>query len=381
MLESIADWFFRNLKSISLVIPLIALLVSALIALIQSLSAATTCDWSGLDDFTLTHPNSTTTYSRYGQHGDWLHLETRYRTRGTRLKLTPSLFWTTLRAYIHVYWRKLVVGIVVAMILVAGVEFAFSRSDNEMKVRTAALSLPPPLCSKSGNQQLLIFIHGWNGDPNDTWKKFPELACADPTLSGMDVVAVNYPTFAKRRNLNIVGLAKWVNDEINRLDRNQQYKVIVVVAHSMGGLIGREIIIHRKLSDQQNIGLLVEIATPHAGANMARMAKALGISEELAEEMMGDSTVLNALTSQWFSLKKNRPTTFCFTSPQDAVVSEQSALAFCDDGTEYPMWGHTEMAKPPGASDARYVSPMTVIYDFLHSISDGNSVTQPRNNS
>lgn len=377
MAESLVDWFFRNLKNISLVVPLIALLVSALVVFIHSLSAAVAAsrDWER-QDFTVARPSSTTTYSRYGQYGDWGGLP----KRGTRLKLSPSLLWTMLRAYIYAHRRKLIVGIVIVMILVAGVEFAFSRSDNEMKVRTTALGFPPPLCRKSGNTQLLIFIHGWNGDPNNTWKKFPELACADPTLSGIDVVAVNYPTFAKRRNLNIVGLAKWVNDEINKLDRNQQYKVIVVVAHSMGGLIGREITINRKLSDQQSIGLLVEIATPHAGANIAGMSKALGISSDLAEEMIGDSIVLNALTLQWFSLKKNRPKTFCFTSPQDRVVSVQSALAFCDEGTEYPMWGHTEMVKPPSASDVRYVSPMTVIHEFLHSISSSNPDAQSRDN-
>ena len=121
---------------------------------------------------------------------------------------------------------------------------------------------------------------------------------------------------------------------------------------------------HRKLGDQQSVGLLVEIGTPHAGANDAKLASALGISRELTEGIMRDSTDLNILTSQWFSYK-NRPHTFCFTSPQDVVVSEQSALAFCDDGTEYPMWGHTEMVKPQDASNPRYAFPIRLIHQFM----------------
>ena len=121
----------------------------------------------------------------------------------------------------------------------------------------------------------------------------------------------------------------------------------------------------RKLGDQQSIGLLVEIGTPHAGADGAKLAGALGVSKQLTEGMMRDSVVLNALASQWLSFKKNRPKTFCFTSPQDIVVSEQSALAFCDDGTEYPRWGHTEMVKPVDALDSRYASPMRLIHQFM----------------
>jgi pimeloyl-ACP methyl ester carboxylesterase len=355
MLESIIDWFFRNLRSISIVVPLAALLFPIAIALLRGLPAALrSSDWSRDVDF------------NYAS-GDYMQYHSIPSLGSTLAVIWRQLLSPGIRDYVSKRRRKIAVAIVIVMVLMVGVQVALSRGDNEHEARTTALALPPPLCSKSGNTELLIFIHGWNGDPNGTWRKFPELACVDPKLSDVDVVVVNYPTFAKRRNLNIIGLAKWVNGEINNIDENQKYKKIAIIAHSMGGLIGRGMAIHRKLHDQQSIGLLVEIGTPHAGANNARMASALGISKRLTEELMRDSIVLNDLTSQWFSFKKDRPQTFCFTSPQDIVVSEQSALAFCDDGTDYPMWGHTEMVKPVDDSDARYVSPMRLVYRFMHS--------------
>jgi predicted alpha/beta hydrolase family esterase len=353
MVESLVDWFFRNLQRISIVVPLIVLLL-LIIKLLRSLPAALrSTDSSFAVDFQWAHGNDS-------EDGSILSLLSNLAGVIRRWLMSPEN-----RAYFCKQRWKIFVVIVIVAVVIGGAEVAFSRGDNEQKARTTALALPPPLCNKSGNTQLLIFIHGWNGDPNDTWKKFPELACADPNLSEVDVVVVNYPTFVKRRNLTIDGLAKWVNEEINNIDENQKYKKIAIVAHSMGGLIGREMAIDRKLGDQQSIGLLVEIGTPHAGADNARMASALGISKQLTEELMRNSTVLNLLTSQWFSFKQNRPQTFCFTSPQDIIVSEQSAWAFCDDETEYPMWGHTEMVKPVDASDSRYVSPMKLIHQFM----------------
>lgn len=349
MLESLADWFFRNLKSISVALPLLALLLPIVIALLRSLPAALrSIDWSFVQDYF--------TYA-YGDHSE-------HSSIPSLLSQLATAIYGVIRNYVSVHRRKVIISIVIVIIVIAGAQAALSWSDNEQKARTTALAFPPPWCARSGNTQLLIFIHGWSGDPGGTWKRFPDLACADPNLSKVDVVAINYPTFMSRRNLNIEGLAKWVNGEINRIDEKRKYKKIGILAHSMGGLIGRYIAIDRKLGDQQSVGLLVEIGTPHAGANDAKLARALGISRELTEGLMRGSTDLNILTSQWFSYK-NRPHTFCFTSPQDVVVSEQSALAFCDDEMEYPTWGHTEMVKPQDASDPRYASPIRLIHQFM----------------
>jgi hypothetical protein len=211
MLESLADWFFRNLKSISFALPHLALLLPIVIALLRSLPAALhSIDWSFALDFTYAHGG-------HSEHSSIPSLLSQLAKAIYEKLLSPVI-----RNYVSAHRRKVIVSIVIVVIVIGGAQAALSRSDNEQKVRTTALAFPPPWCARSGNTQLLIFIHGWSGDPSGTWKGFPDLACADPNLSKVDVVAINYPTFMNRRNLNIEGLAKWVNGEINRIDEKQE---------------------------------------------------------------------------------------------------------------------------------------------------------------
>jgi uncharacterized protein YjbJ (UPF0337 family) len=416
MWQSLQDWFFRNITTITIVVPVLAFLIPNLVLLLRHAVTPFPSDWLNESNYTFAYKLPVEDnwkqmkgtakqqwgrltdddldviagkqdellgkiQERYGitkdeaaeQVRDWTATmndgkkdsrRESYR-RPTELKTSWPPWMSAAANFISRRRRALLVGLGVVIFFVIAAEAALSWGDNETKARTTALAFPPPLCSRSGNSQLLIFVHGWNGDPADTWKRFPELACADPTLAGVDIIVVNYPTFAKRRNLHIPALARWVNEEINKIDDGQKYRKIAIVAHSMGGLIGREMTIYRKLGDQQSIGLMVEIGTPHGGADDAKLANSLGISKDLTEEMMHDSTVLNTLTSQWFSFKKDRPYTFCLTSPQDSVVLEQSAMAFCDNSLEYPMWGHTEMVKPLDLSDTRYDRPISKIREFM----------------
>jgi len=256
-------------------------------------------------------------------------------------------------------WGLLSIAIIMLALFVV-----LSRKDVKAKVATAGLGFPPPLCNMADAKSLLVFIHGWAGDPKETWKEFPQLVCDDPEFRTVEVVVVNYPTYFARRNAEIMGLADWVNEEIEKADKNEHYAQIVLIAHSMGGLIGREVAILGKLKNQKPAGLLVEIATPHQGANVAGLASALGISEKLTKEMLNDSSTLNSLTTQW-SAFADRPTTYCFTSPDDSVVSLQSAMFGCDRSMTYPLWSHTEMVKPPKSDDPRYVEPIGIVQKFI----------------
>ena len=105
-------------------------------------------------------------------------------------------------------------------------------------------------------------------------------------------------------------------------------------------------------------------AVTHLIANVAGLASALGISEKLTKEMLNDSSTLNSLTTQW-SAFADRPTTYCFTSPDDSVVSLQSAMFGCDRSMTYPLWSHTEMVKPPKSDDPRYVEPIGIVQKFI----------------
>ncbi len=225
--------------------------------------------------------------------------------------------------------------------------------------RTALLTFPEPFCTaRVESQNLLLFIHGWRGDPNSTWKTFPSLLCADPRFTNTDVRVINYPTFLAQRNLNIISLADWLNRGIDAVTANHRYRRTAVIAHSMGGLVTREMIILRALhEDPWRADLLIEVATPHQGADVAALGAVLGLSLPLTQEVSPGSTLLVTLETEW-QLLRRRPTTFCYTSPQDLIVSAASAVSQCDRQLRHPQWGHQELVKPLNAADPRYVLPV-----------------------
>jgi len=253
-------------------------------------------------------------------------------------------------------------GLILALV---GVLLAVKRPVSP----TVGLTALTTACAHPGDDAVILFIHGWNGDPQGTWRQFPALACTDARLSSTAVIVVNYPTFMLRRNLRIAQIADFLQRSIEADPEWSKYRKVGVVAHSMGGLVAREMSLLETLSGRASRPvILIEMATPHEGANLARLAAALGIAEEQTEELRGGSSFLATLQTQWTQLT-NRPKTSCFVGIHDVVVSEASALADCDQKLSFPEWGHTEVVKPMALSDTRYALPMS---DVL------NSLTAPR---
>jgi pimeloyl-ACP methyl ester carboxylesterase len=204
-----------------------------------------------------------------------------------------------------------------------------------------------------------IFFHGWSGDPLGTWKQFPALVEQDPAYREFNVLVISYPTFFARRNLGVRAMARWLNDGLERNRAYERYQQIWMISHSMGGLIAREVLIANRLRrDNTAYRLLIEIATPHQGALVAPLARALGVSRGFLDDLTPGSPFLTNLRDDWNQLR-DRPRTFCLTSPHDAVVTDESAIAQCDEYLRYPQWGHVDMIKPSDRRDDRYTVPMS----------------------
>lgn len=223
---------------------------------------------------------------------------------------------------------------------------------------TAALEEPTLVKLVPHNHKLLILLHGWNGDSAGTWSLFPSLVANDPRLSSFDRWVVDYPTTILRRNLTIRQMSRWLNELMVMHGRYQQYNEIYVVAHSMGGLIAREMLLENRLARDNNAyKLLISIASPYQGADLGGLLSTLGLSRGFSDDLRPKSAMLANLRDNWNSLR-DRPPTYCLTSPQDAVVSEDSAIFQCDEFLRYPQWGHSEMVKPMDLDDPRYQVPI-----------------------
>src|SRR3954464_11994140 len=94
---------------------------------------------------------------------------------------------------------------------------------------------------KKNNETAIVFVHGFTGDAKATWGDFPAILQHERALDGWDVLSVGFPT---RLRLALVGI--WAADpdiatiadnlRTTILNADTDYKSVVLVGHSMGGL-------------------------------------------------------------------------------------------------------------------------------------------------
>lgn len=251
-------------------------------------------------------------------------------------------------------------GIGLAGVAMAFIALWLVMFRQDIVSRTLLLEPPVPFCGRTNATKLILFLHGWNGDPSSTWRLWPRIVCDDKRFEDAEVIVAHYPTFMVRRNLRLVEVARWLSEQPDVIG-GPRYQRVALIAHSLGGLIARELAILARLRGDANpADLLVEVATPHLGANYAALAGAIGVSQTLTEDASKGSSFLAGLTAHWDQLS-NRPKTRCYSSRQDWIVPTESAVFQCDEHTLQPAWGHMELVKPEGADDPRYALAMALV--------------------
>jgi pimeloyl-ACP methyl ester carboxylesterase len=253
-----------------------------------------------------------------------------------------------------VFSHPLLAGVIVAAFLALSGWFL---GEKEPISRTAALQFPPPVC-RSLSKDLLIFLHGWRGDRDTSWQQFPKFVCEDPEFRDVEVWSLNYPTFIFTSNLLLDQTAGWINDRLRANGALKQYRRVIIVAHSVGGLIARRMLLERR-PELSRVVLLIEIATPHEGAaSYIKLMSTLGLrGQDVVEQVRDNSPFLRSLDDDWGRFNE-RPPTYCLTSPHDWLVSTKSALSQCKDRSYIPVADHRGLAKPESVLDDRYTFPM-----------------------
>jgi len=277
------------------------------------------------------------------------------------INFITSIVSNGLRKLSELKYLNAIVGIVLVLVIAKLLTYPAAFLNNSVAAKTVLLEFPEPICNRDKYKKILIFIHGWRGDDKKTWKKFPDLVCGNSNLKDYEVISINYPTYIMNRHLRISQLAEWVDTSLStRVKGITKNTEITIIAHSMGGLVARELIILRRLSETDHFKSLISIATPYRGANIAQLSKVLGIDDNFIADMTEDSAFLTGLQVRWNQMK-NTPVTHCISSPQDDVVSQTSAFFQCGSQYSYPQWSHTEMVKPESDKDERFIVPVSYI--------------------
>jgi len=180
--------------------------------------------------------------------------------------------------------------------------------------------------SRNDKKNLILFVHGFTGGES-TWRdgsdmSFPELLADNKDITeACDIAHFVYftkllnlfakvgsiPTFIKRmfgtshgqlkKNISIEEIGSLLRTEIRF--RLQEYENIIIIAHSMGGLVVKSAIT-KDIREQvpSKIKLFISLAVPHQGASAATYGKL--VSDNLQIEGLDPlNQFIHDINDQW----------------------------------------------------------------------------------
>lgn len=207
--------------------------------------------------------------------------------------------------------------------------------------------------STEGKKGVILFVHGFTGGA-ETWKpsngkSFPELLLTNPVIKENYSVAqfeyyskfsvvINQASnlFAQLQNLifrssqkrirkisEISELSEMLNTEIKI--RLQAYDVIIIIAHSMGGLVAKSLIVENLKTEMvSKVKLFITLATPHSGATLATYSNLISPNLQI-KDMKPLADFLVGVNDAWLKAKA-RPVTKYIYGLSDTIVLKSSAV-------------------------------------------------------
>lgn len=234
------------------------------------------------------------------------------------------------------------------------------------------------VCGHKGTAALdVVFIHGITGDPKGTWTNYEGAFWPDwlvDDISGLCIHTAGYPSSV---------FAKWAKKEMTLHERASSLaehmvsqgigrRPLIIVCHSLGGLLAKELF--RACCEAQDedwdalgdqLKLVVFFATPHKGAALAAIVKALlpRVSSPAIAALSNDTGFLTNLNNSYrdLAVKKGLTTVAYYekykTKDVALVVSEESADPGCTKTRPIPLDAdHIAICKPASKDAPAYVS-------------------------
>ena len=140
--------------------------------------------------------------------------------------------------------------------------------------------------------------------------------------------------------------------------RHAEYPKILMVCHSLGGLIAKRFIIealkHSALLPAREV---IFFATPHLGTRVANRASFFSLKHRHLRQLRNDSDLIELINEDWVTYKCEAHVGCTYViGGQDSFVSRQSATAGQGENVEViPDKGHMDIVKPRTRSDISFL--------------------------
>lgn len=252
--------------------------------------------------------------------------------------------------------------------------------------------------SNSTNKKIIVFVHGFTGG-KETWSHpeggyFWDMLASETNISdSFDIGYYEYYTkfselFTKakiaylsikslfkksanpiKKNLDINDISSLLQSEIKY--RLSGYDEIIIIAHSMGGLITKGCILKDvEAGEMSKIKLFISLAVPHRGANLAAYGKLLSKNKQISG-LDALSSVITSQNDQWIKTSL-KPTVKYFYGANDTVVSKSSAVAVEVEENEITPFDedHSSICKPRDKNALIYIAVKKNFEDYAKGILD-----------
>ncbi len=223
------------------------------------------------------------------------------------------------------------------------------------------------------SHKLIVFVHGFTGDPLSTWTNqsgvtWADLIKEDERLREFTVWMHHYDTPLLDRSLTVEETATRFLRQLKDEGAFDRFEEIYLIAHSMGGLVVKRVLADLNSATQierlRKIKAVLLISTPTQGSSVAQLAALLSLNPQARDMKPANlNSYLQSIENQWQSLMRDRgnrpfPKSYCAyeTKPTGGIVivDRVSAATFCDDSMFPVPADHRDVVKPQDAQSDIY---------------------------
>jgi pimeloyl-ACP methyl ester carboxylesterase len=224
------------------------------------------------------------------------------------------------------------------------------------------------------SHKLIVFVHGFTGDPLATWTNesgasWADLIKQDEQLRDFTVWVHHYDTPFLERTLTIEETGTRFLRQLKDEGVFDKFQEIYFIAHSMGGLVVKRALVDLNRESQADklgkVKSALFLSTPAQGTSLAQSAALLSLNPQLRDmEPANLNSYLQSIENQWQNLMRDRgnrsfPKSYCAyeTKPTYGgivIVDRISALTSCDDDMFPVPVDHRNIAKPQDAQSDIY---------------------------
>ncbi|WP_323687120.1 MULTISPECIES: esterase/lipase family protein [unclassified Rhizobium] len=236
-------------------------------------------------------------------------------------------------------------------------------------MRPGQFELPKNKSSRESDT-VVVFVHGLSGSAISTWRAMSKCFAEDTDFADIELDYYTYPTRLIRLPFTppLPGIRDLADGFRTFLEeRHCTKKKILIIAHSLGGVIARQMIVSALRSGHlANISKLALLASPSTGSQLANVGAMVSFAHGQLKALCKDEQGLAAINVDWEQMKIEENISVKYIlGGSDRVVPSESASPYLgrDNKAVLINANHRSIVSPDDAEDIRYKTVKRFLLD------------------